>query len=213
MSRLDRQGTIQTATPPRANGECHRSIGGNPCAISESWVILKEEVIAIPVLHLDSVPASPGRARRFVARLLDEWGVTELDTTDDIYADAAKCLLRDTAVLLVSELVTNAIVHTGSTVDVVVARDPKRMHDAEPPALLRVEVHDRSARLPTRRHVGPDSESGRGLALVDALAHRWGVAREEVGKNVWFELCALEARGLLAAVGSFAPASLWTQPR
>jgi anti-sigma regulatory factor (Ser/Thr protein kinase) len=84
------------------------------------------------------------------------------------------------AVLLVSELVTNAVRHAGSTLTVAVAIGR---------AAVRVEVRDRSPRLPAlRESTGGDDEWGRGLVLVDALASRWGAERLPSGKRVWFEL-------------------------
>jgi anti-sigma regulatory factor (Ser/Thr protein kinase) len=84
------------------------------------------------------------------------------------------------AVLLVSELVTNAVRHAGSPLTVAVSIGR---------AAVRVEVRDRSPRLPALReqHKAED-EWGRGLVLVDALANRWGAERLPSGKRVWFEL-------------------------
>lgn len=147
-------------------------------------------------LQLESVKASPAKARRFVAHLFDEWGVATKDSG-----------VRDTAVLLVSELVTNAVIHAGTRVDLVVARDgccrattPTNEADStictcdqpenRAPLVLRVEVHDTSYGRPVPQHAGPNDDSGRGLALVEALAHRWGVASTPDGKSVWFELVA-----------------------
>jgi anti-sigma regulatory factor (Ser/Thr protein kinase) len=91
------------------------------------------------------------------------------------------------AVLLTSELVTNAVRHAGSTVRVVVAVDDR---------LVRVEVHDDS---PVHPVVGPapsTATGGRGMPMVDVLARRWGVtAGADGGKAVWFELGVSGARG------------------
>ncbi|MET9519402.1 ATP-binding protein [Streptomyces sp. NPDC002994] len=56
--------------------------------------------------------------------------------------------------------------------------------------LLRIEVSDACAALPHPRHVSPDDETGRGLALVEALAERWGAEPRPcgIGKTVWFEI-------------------------
>ncbi|MFI9201918.1 ATP-binding protein [Streptomyces sp. NPDC053048] len=108
----------------------------------------------------------------------------------------------DTAELLASELVTNALVHTDGGA-VVTAR----LSGGAAPAVrgrLRVEVRDFLARPPTLRPdvtgarsgngSGPGVEatatSGRGLLLVHALADGWGVRAHGVGKAVWFELDA-----------------------
>jgi signal transduction histidine kinase len=83
--------------------------------------------------------------------------------------------------LLVSELVTNAVVYARSRVTVVVESRGE---------LLRVGVHDSSPELPVRVEADPTAESGRGLNIVDRLALRWGVDVEgrSPGKTVWFEI-------------------------
>ncbi|WP_436740450.1 ATP-binding protein [Streptomyces sp. BBFR102] len=86
----------------------------------------------------------------------------------------------DTAELLASELLTNALIHSD--------------HDAVFTATvrggcLRVEVRDFTGRPPRPRTPRPhEATSGRGLLLVEALADDWGVRRHGVGKAVWFEL-------------------------
>lgn len=90
--------------------------------------------------------------------------------------------LADTAELLSSELVTNALLHTGqgAVFDAVLTADLR----------LRIEVQDSVTRLPGRRR-GADAEyatSGRGLLLVEALADSWGVQLRGDGKVTWFEL-------------------------
>jgi anti-sigma regulatory factor (Ser/Thr protein kinase) len=83
------------------------------------------------------------------------------------------------AVLLVSELVTNSVLHGGQPVVVAVDCDG----DA-----LQVRVRDGSSVLPARRAVDPGDEGGRGLALVDTLSSDWGVDPQPDGKHVWFVL-------------------------
>jgi hypothetical protein len=85
----------------------------------------------------------------------------------------------ETATLLVSELVTNSVLHARSPVDVVVAVRG---------TVVRVEVVDRSAHPPTRRHYSAEAGTGRGLVLVEELSAAWGVTASEGGKSVWFEL-------------------------
>jgi anti-sigma regulatory factor (Ser/Thr protein kinase) len=99
----------------------------------------------------------------------------------------------DTASLLVSELVTNAVTHDGAG-DVTMAVRVTR-------GRLRVDVHDTSPKLPRPGlDPGADAEAGRGLLLVDTLADEWGYYRTEVGKAVYFTLVFRELPGPRAAV-------------
>ncbi len=85
----------------------------------------------------------------------------------------------DDVALVVSELVTNAVLHGDGdvTLDVVVAPDT-----------VRVEVADRDPGLPGASYAAADAESGRGLLLVSKIARDWGVRQEEPGKVVWADL-------------------------
>ena len=111
-----------------------------------------------------STPESAGEARRFVDAVL-----TDLDLPALAYP----------ATMLVSELVANAVLHTGTSIEVVVARAGDG---------VRIEVHDGSAQLPVRKHYSTMSGTGRGLMLVDRMASQWGAERTAGGKSVWFEL-------------------------
>lgn len=106
---------------------------------------------------------------------VSRWLVNDLlrDTTDDD--------TRDTAALLTTELVSNAIRHTRDELVLTVRLAGGR---------LRVGVSDSSHRRPQLVQVGGRDTSGRGLHLVEALAERWGVEPDErgLGKTVWFEL-------------------------
>lgn len=95
--------------------------------------------------------------------------------------------LHDDTELLLSELVTNAVVHAGG-VDTV----QLRLIDET----LRVTVCDHLDASPVPRTAAPDADHGRGMALVEILATRWGVDRHQVadGKCVWLELPAVAAR-------------------
>ncbi|HEX6920688.1 MAG TPA: ATP-binding protein [Actinomycetes bacterium] len=85
----------------------------------------------------------------------------------------------DEAVLLVSELVTNSVLHGGPPIIVAVdcAGDS-----------LQVRVRDGEQALPAPRHAASTDESGRGLELVDLISTEWGVDPEPDGKHVWFVL-------------------------
>ncbi|NBE51624.1 SpoIIE family protein phosphatase [Streptomyces boluensis] len=89
----------------------------------------------------------------------------------------------DSAVLMVSEMMTNVLVHTdGDALLLVEARGEAGERR------LRVEVADASDELPHRRHPGELASSGRGLVLMEILADAWGVAPRGEGKSIWFEL-------------------------
>jgi len=94
--------------------------------------------------------------------------------------------LEDTAVLLVSELVTNAVRHASDTgaigLELTIAG-----------TWLRVEVQDGDPRWRFSRSPAGCDESGFGFVLVDSLAGRWGVRRISAGKAVWAELDASRA--------------------
>lgn len=117
--------------------------------------------------HFGQDAQSPRAARRFVSQVLTGWDDEEGDLTD-------------TVTLLVSELVTNAVIHAGSEVEVTV-----RLMDT----VARIEVTDASAQAVTPRDATTEEDSGRGLALVGTLAERWGVRPAPGGgKTVWFEV-------------------------
>ncbi len=91
--------------------------------------------------------------------------------------------LIDAAGLLVSELVTNAVVH---------ARTDVTLHVTIRRGVLRIEVADGSPVVPVARHTSALAGTGRGLQLVDRLANRWGVQKSRGGKTIWFELSPIE---------------------
>lgn len=116
---------------------------------------------------LPSRPESAATARRLAqVVVLRHWGLTPKLTED--------------AVLLVSELVGNAVRHTGARVFGL------RMHRRR--GWIRVEVRDPSRGLPCLMPVQEMDISGRGLFLVDKLADRWGVDLLPRGKTTWFEM-------------------------
>jgi anti-sigma regulatory factor (Ser/Thr protein kinase) len=111
-------------------------------------------------------PQTVHLARRFVAATLAAWDLDDLS---------------EVACLLTSELASNAVRHVGAPYQLALELDPPE---------LRVEVVDPSQRLPVRAENTADSDSGKGLILVDALAARWGVRLLSRGKAVWFVLSA-----------------------
>ncbi|MFE0444703.1 SpoIIE family protein phosphatase [Streptomyces fungicidicus] len=119
--------------------------------LRESWTVWR-------------VPQAVGHARRFTRRTLRSWGVT---------ADV------DAALLVVSELVTNALVHTEGQVrlDITLVNDR-----------LRLAVADASPRTPARpTSIGWEATGGRGILLVEAVSAAWGTLPVSGGKQVWAE--------------------------
>lgn len=92
--------------------------------------------------------------------------------------------LAETLILLISELVTNAVVHTGCP---AVLRMVFGAGVVEA-GTVRVEVADNCSRPPKQRHADGDDTNGRGLELVDGLADRWGWRPEGSGKSIWCEV-------------------------
>ena len=123
-------------------------------------------------LEIRPDPAEVGRARR--------WARSRL-AVSGIGADEP---LAENLILLVSELVTNAVVHTGRPAVLRLSLPGAGVESAT----VRLEVADRSDRAPVPRCVDGDATGGRGLALVDGLADRWGWSPEGAGKSIWCEL-------------------------
>nr|EIF92930.1 regulatory protein [Streptomyces tsukubensis NRRL18488] len=126
-------------------------------------------ITARAAASFDPVGRSVATARAFVRDTLQGWGHSDI---------------IDDAVVLTSELVTNAIVHAGTSADVLCLRTDEH---------VRIEVADRypEREIPLQgSHVlAPlDSENGRGLQLCSALASRWGVEYTATFKQVWFQL-------------------------
>ncbi|MFG3253425.1 ATP-binding protein [Streptomyces sp. NPDC048172] len=107
------------------------------------------------------------RARAMLRSLLDAWDEGEA---------------ADTAELLLSELVTNAV-RAPAPRDRQVEFTARAAEGA-----LRLEVADAGDGRPEPREAGETDESGRGLFLIAALTERWGVSERAVGKTVWCEL-------------------------
>jgi GAF domain-containing protein/anti-sigma regulatory factor (Ser/Thr protein kinase) len=120
--------------------------------LRESWTVWR-------------VPEAVRHARRFTRRTLRAWGVTE-----DL----------DMVLLVVSELVTNALVHTDGPVRLDITLLNHR---------LRIAVADSSARTPVKpTSIGWEATGGRGILLVEAVSATWGALPVSGGKQVWAEL-------------------------
>ncbi|MEU5207816.1 ATP-binding SpoIIE family protein phosphatase [Streptomyces sp. NPDC020742] len=145
-------------------------------------------------------PQAAAAARRFVRDSFADWTARRLPG-----AEGLTDRLAEETVLLVSELVTNAVVHAGTTVELCCRLDPapEREDPAEPgPAPLPgvvVEVSDRHPTQPVRARGpaaddGPGGEAvgaegaGHGLQLISAVAEAWGITYRRAMKTVWFRL-------------------------
>ncbi|WP_240124242.1 SpoIIE family protein phosphatase [Streptomyces sp. MUM 136J] len=121
--------------------------------LRESWTVWR-------------VPQAVGQARRFTRRTLRAWGVPEPD--------------QDSALLVVSELVTNGLVHTDGRVRLDLTLVNHR---------LRVAVADASPRSPVKpTSIGWEATGGRGILLVEAVSDTWGTVPVSGGKQVWSEI-------------------------
>lgn len=123
------------------------------------------DVEATASMDLAPAPASARTARHFATEVLRGWGSEE-----DVV---------DTVLLLLSEVVSNVILHARTDLRICLVAHRDR---------VRVEVVD-GAPGPIRRRVsGPEDQGGRGTELVEALAEAWGTDRLTTGKRVWFEV-------------------------
>ncbi|WP_461087641.1 SpoIIE family protein phosphatase [Streptomyces deserti] len=147
-------------------------------------------ITARAAASFEPVGRSVASARSFVRDTLQGWG----------FAD-----IVDDAVVLTSELVTNAVVHAGTSADVLCLRSDDG---------VRIEVADRypEREIPLQASAvnmgSPDREGGRGLQLCAALAGRWGVEYTPTHKTVWFQLDLPERPVGTRAAGPCLPADL-----
>ncbi|MFJ9540174.1 SpoIIE family protein phosphatase [Streptomyces sp. NPDC101225] len=147
-------------------------------------------ITARAAASFEPVGRSVATARSFVRDTLQGWG----------FAD-----IVDDAVVLTSELVTNAVVHAGTSADVLCLRSDEG---------VRIEVADRypEREIPLQgspANMGsPDREGGRGLQLCAALAGRWGVEYTPTHKQVWFQLDLPERAVGTRAAGPSLPSAL-----
>lgn len=128
-------------------------------------VAVDEAAVRQDFVRLDDDPASASGARRFVEARLAAWGGSGV---------------LDSALLLTSELVANALRHAGGRVGLRLVSGA---------GSVRIEVHDCVPTMPVQRQASVDDECGRGLTMVDILSSRWGVTQmPDGGKSVWFEV-------------------------
>jgi anti-sigma regulatory factor (Ser/Thr protein kinase) len=118
------------------------------------------------VLQIPVSAASPRGARHAVAALLDLWRLTAV---------------ADDAELVVSELITNAYRHAPGT---VVYELEVLAHDDR----VRISLTDGSAIRPIVAELNQDQPGGRGMRIIETLAHEWGAEDHQGGKRVWLDL-------------------------
>jgi anti-sigma regulatory factor (Ser/Thr protein kinase) len=125
-------------------------------------------------IELPPKPSSPSRARDFLRELFERW---EIDG-----------VAKEDGALLVTEIVTNAILHAKSSVVVEISRVDNTVE---------VAVTDSGGGVVRLQEPEPDSVTGRGLRLVDRLSSKWSVTENRVGKTVRFTLNAEAAKTVL----------------
>ncbi|MFC9281965.1 SpoIIE family protein phosphatase [Streptomyces collinus] len=188
-------GVIPEGLPPepRPTGELmpqQRREPAGPAALHVDNRPRSSVITARAAASFEPVGRSVATARSFVRDTLQGWGFA--DVVDD-------------AVVLTSELVTNAVVHAGTHAEVLCLRTEDG---------VRVEVSDRypEREVPVQGSPAamgsPDREGGRGLQLCAALAARWGVDYTPTHKNVWFHLDLPERPVGTRAAGPSLPAEL-----
>ncbi|MFE7441676.1 ATP-binding protein [Streptomyces chartreusis] len=118
------------------------------------------------VLPFEAAPAEVRQLRRAAVAQLSQWGTP---------------VAADEAELLVTELATNVVKHVGARASATLILE---WHGDR----LRIEVHDKSPTMPAPSSAGRESECGRGLQLVAAIAVDWGVVLTSAGKAVWCEM-------------------------
>lgn len=169
---------------------------------------LREDARSTSRTSLPGNPLAPAAARRFVRAALADWTSLGLLATCT-FCRGAGCppgqhstdLLADDAVLIVNELVTNAVVHAGTTVELLCRLEDPAEPDGEAAALV-LEISDHHPTRAVREGVRDEDRSssgagtheyGRGLQLVASFAECWGITYRTGLKTVWARL-PLEGR-------------------
>jgi anti-sigma regulatory factor (Ser/Thr protein kinase) len=147
----DATGPGRSSRTPTADGPSAQRGQAAPSDRSTCWRVARE-------------PAAVAGARRTASGVLHGWGLAAL---------------ADETVLMLGELVTNAVQHGDGPIEL-------RLRVDDDAGMLFGEVRDASAVLQTRRQAAPGDEDGRGLALIVFLAASYGWARIDGGKAVWF---------------------------
>ncbi|MCM2388944.1 ATP-binding SpoIIE family protein phosphatase [Streptomyces albipurpureus] len=161
----------------------------------------REDDVALVLLSREGAPAAPAprRMAMAVAQAQPERISAARQQVKELLHDWTDEEQIDSAVLMVSEMVTNVLVHTdGNALLSAEVTDG----DGDDPRRLRVEVADTSDELPHKRRPGEMASSGRGLVLMQMLADDWGVDPRGDGKSIWFELHESSTAGESETAGS-----------
>lgn len=146
----------------------------------------REDDIALLLLRCDGGTRrrpAPRRTALTIAQAEPERIAAARQQMRELLHDWADPEQVDAAVLMISEMATNVLVHTDG--DALMLAQATGEHGER---RLRVEVSDGSDELPHRRRPGEMASSGRGLVLMEMLADAWGVDPRGAGKSIWFEL-------------------------
>lgn len=146
----------------------------------------REDDIALLLLRCDGGTRrrpAPRRTALTIAQAEPERIAAARQQLRELLHDWADPEQVDAAVLMISEMATNVLVHTDG--DALMLAQATGEHGER---RLRVEVSDGSDELPHRRRPGEMASSGRGLVLMEMLADAWGVDPRGAGKSIWFEL-------------------------
>jgi anti-sigma regulatory factor (Ser/Thr protein kinase) len=146
----------------------HRQGGGDPAAVRPT---VRRTMLSVA----QAEPERVGVARQQLRELLHDW-----PSADQV----------DSAVLLLSEMLTNVLVHTDA--DALLLAEVRGEAGER---RMRIEVTDTSDDLPHKRRPGELASSGRGLMLIELLADVWGVDPRGEGKSIWFELYESSGEG------------------
>lgn len=152
----------------------------------------REDDIALLLLSRDSSPVRrpPRRTVLTIAQAEPEQVADARRQLKDLLHDWADEEQVDSAVLMISEMTTNVLVHTDGDAVLIAEAAGERGKRR-----LRVEVADASDELPHKRRPGELASSGRGLVLMEMLADAWGVDPRGEGKSIWFEIYEKGAAG------------------
>ncbi|MEU5366261.1 SpoIIE family protein phosphatase [Streptomyces sp. NPDC005925] len=147
---------------------------GDGCGCGSTATIVPHRIRRTMLTVAQAEPERIAAGRQQLRELLHDWACPEQ---------------VDSAVLLLSEMLTNVLVHTDNDALMLaeISGETGRRR-------IRIEVTDSSDNLPHLRRPGELASSGRGLLLIEVLAHAWGVEPRGQGKSIWFELHESDGR-------------------